>query len=82
MELQFLDGIDDTGKPNKGTNTEDMEGLNNIMSELGRLLKRNANKPSGGNSSIVRKSAGVFKKKTTEQKQATQQKKKILVKKA
>lgn len=73
MDLQFLDGIEDTRQPNKRTYSEYSEGSDNIMGELGKLLKRNANKQGGG---------GLFKKKTPEQKQAAKEKRQNFGKKA
>lgn len=74
MELQYLDGIDDTGTSLFGDAGDALLGTDDALSELGKLLKKNSAKKGGGG-------GGIFKKKTPEQKQAKKEKRKAVGKK-
>ncbi len=69
MDLQYLDGIEDTPTALVGIDARDLFGYEDQIGELGKLLKR---KGGGGGGSPAKK--GIFKKKTPEQKKANKQK--------
>lgn len=75
MELQYLDGIGETETSLLGVDADSLMGNDSGLSELGKLLKRNAAKKSGTGG------GGIFKKKTPEQKQVKKEKRKAVGKK-
>ncbi|HOZ86928.1 MAG TPA: hypothetical protein PL029_04170 [Bacteroidia bacterium] len=70
MDLQYLDGIDDTATALVGIDARDLFGNSSEIGELGKLLKRNK---GGGGGSAPAKKPGIFKRKTPEQKSAKKQ---------
>lgn len=72
MDLQYLDGIEDTPAALVGIDARDLFSNTNEIGELGKLLKK---KNSGGGGGAPAKK-GIFKKKTPEQKQVKKQAKK------
>ena len=72
MDLQYLDGIEDTDRALVGIDARDLFSNTNEIAELGKLLKRRSG-GGGGSGGAAPAKKGIFKKKTPEQKQANKQ---------